>query len=116
MGAAIIAVLCFALSGAAQCTNDESRLETVRSQLAGQYARIETANKNRDVAALLALRAPNCSANGPGGTRSNCVDMDNYTKQLIAGNKLQRRKSLQTRSLRCVSTATLQLLPLPSIS
>ena len=82
--AAFIVMLGMSLGGTAQCTDDELRLETVRRQLNEQYGRIETANKNKDVAALLALRAPDCSANGPGGTHSNCVDMDNYTKQLIA--------------------------------
>jgi hypothetical protein len=81
---ATIAMLAISLSGAAQCTDEELRLQTVRRQLAEQYVRIETANKKKDVAALLALRAPNCSANGPGGTHSNCVDMENYTKQLIS--------------------------------
>jgi len=82
--AATMAMLGISLSGAAQCTDEELRLEPIRRQLTEQYMRIETANKNKDVAALRALRAPNCSANGPGGTHSNCVDMDNYTKQLIA--------------------------------
>lgn len=82
--ATMIVTLGMALFLSAQCTNDELRLETVRRQLTERYSSIETANKNKDVTALLALRAPNCSANGPGGTRSNCVDMDNYTKQLIA--------------------------------
>lgn len=82
--AAIIVMLGTSLPGTAQCTNDELRLETVRRQLTEQYGRIETANKNKDVAALLDLRVSNCSANGPGGTHSDCVDMDNYTKQLVA--------------------------------
>jgi len=81
---ATIAMLGFSLSVAAQCTDEDSRLETIRRQLTEQYKRIEAANKNKDVMALLSLRAPNCSANGPDGTHSNCVDMDNYTKQLIA--------------------------------
>ena len=80
----IIAALGISLSARAQCTDDELRLATVRRQLSEQYLRIEAANRNKDVAALLALRAPNCSANGPGGTHSDCVDMDNYTKQLIS--------------------------------
>jgi hypothetical protein len=82
--AAIMVMLGLSLSGQAQCTSDELRPETVRRQLTEQYARIETANKNKDVVALIALRAPNCSANGPDGTHSNCIEMDNYTKQLIA--------------------------------
>lgn len=82
--AAIIVTLGTSLPGAAQCTNEELRLETVRRQLTEQYGRIETANKNKDVAALLGLRVSDCSADGPGGTHSDCVDMDNYTKQLVA--------------------------------
>lgn len=82
--AAVIVILGIPLAGLAQCTNEELRLETVRRQLSEQYMRMETANKNKDVAALVALHSSDCSANGPGGTHSNCVDMDNYTKQLIA--------------------------------
>lgn len=81
---AMIAILVVGLSSAAQCTKEESHLEAIRKQLVEQYEGVETANKNKDVAALLALRAADCSANGPGGTHSNCEDMDNYTKQLIA--------------------------------
>lgn len=84
VGVFLIAMWSISPPGAGQCTDEEIRLATVREQLAEQYGRIETANKNKDVAALLALRDPNCSANGPGGAHSNCAEMDNYTKQLVA--------------------------------
>lgn len=80
----IMAILVVTVSSGAQCSNEELRLESVRKQLAKQYEREEAANKNKDVAALLALRASDCSADLSGGTHSNCEDMEKYTRQLIA--------------------------------
>jgi hypothetical protein len=76
-------ILLISFTSAAQCTPDELRLRVVREQLEEQYRWAEAANKDKDVAALLALRVSDCSGNGPGGIHSSCQDMDNYTRLLM---------------------------------
>ena len=77
--AATIAMLGIAIPASAQCTGDE----VIRQQIAAQYQRIETLNKNKDAAGLIAMRVSDCSATNPGGSHSSCADMANYSKQLI---------------------------------
>ena len=52
----------------------------VRRALEAQYARIAQANINKDLAALLALRAPDFSARTPSGEVWNYEQMANYSR------------------------------------
>jgi len=79
MIAATIAMLGIAIPASAQCTGDE----LIRQQNAAQYQRIESLNKNKGAAGLVAMRVSDCSATNPGGSHSSCADMANYTRQLI---------------------------------
>ena len=56
----------------------------VCEELTEQYAKLAEANKRRNLAAILALRAPEFSTNGPNGQRSNYEQMAEYSRQMVA--------------------------------
>lgn len=55
----------------------------VRRALEEQYAKIAEANKNKDLASLLALRTPDFSAKFPNGEIRNSAEMAAYSRALI---------------------------------
>lgn len=61
--------------------NDKSK--PVRRALEEQYAKIAEANKNKDLAAELALRTPDFSAKFPNGEIKNSEEMAGYSRVLF---------------------------------
>jgi hypothetical protein len=57
---------------------------TVCQELQAQYAELARANEQRDPAAILALRNPDFSTQGPNGQRSTYADMAEYSRRLIS--------------------------------
>jgi hypothetical protein len=62
--------------------NDKSK--PVRRALEEQYAKIAEANKNKDLAAELALRTPDFSAKFPNGEIKSSEEMAGYSRVLFA--------------------------------
>ena len=55
----------------------------VRRALEAQYAKLAEANKNKDLAAVLALRTPDFSAKLPNGEIRNSAEMAEYSRILF---------------------------------
>lgn len=61
----------------------QDKSKPVRRALEGQYAKIAEANKNKDLAALLAIRTPDFSAQFPDGQIRNSKEMAGYSRVLF---------------------------------
>jgi chorismate mutase len=61
----------------------QDKSKPVRRALEEQYAKLAEANKNRDLAAVLALRTPDFSAKFPNGEIRNSEYMAGYSKALF---------------------------------
>lgn len=61
----------------------QDKSKPVRRALEGQYAKIAEANKNKDLAALLAIRTPDFSAQFPDGEIRNSEEMAGYSRVLF---------------------------------
>ena len=76
----LLMVLCIL---APEMAAKECPLEQVRKELEAQYARLADANRRKDLAGILALRAPDCGSSNPEAGRFSCQQMADYSRRLI---------------------------------
>lgn len=86
----IAGVFFISLAGFANQANDEC---SVRKALEVQYAKLAQANAEKDLKAILELRAPNFSTVGPDGKKHSKEDDAAYVRQLVSAMELPIRLS-----------------------
>ena len=78
----LLAVALISVLGSGSAVAD-CPVEQARKQLEAEYAKLADANRRKDLAAILALRASDCGSSNPEAGRFNCEQMAEYSRRLV---------------------------------